>query len=69
MFSRIRAALARRIEPIIRRQHAKVVEADRRWREISNGTRPYLVECPYCDVATMSQAAMNEHLRVQHGDS
>lgn len=30
---------------------------------------PNLVECPDCDGAAMSQAALNEHLRVRHGDS
>jgi hypothetical protein len=30
---------------------------------------PNLVECPHCDGAAMSQAALNEHLRVRHGDS
>lgn len=30
---------------------------------------PNLVDCPMCDGAAMSQAALNEHLRVRHGDS
>lgn len=32
---------------------------------------PNLIDCPIatCDGAAMSQAAMNEHLRVRHGDS
>jgi hypothetical protein len=30
---------------------------------------PNLVDCPVCPGAAMSQAALNEHLRVRHGDS
>lgn len=30
---------------------------------------PNFVECRLCDGAALSQAAMNEHLRVRHGDS
>lgn len=30
---------------------------------------PNLVDCPMCDGAAMSQAALNEHLHARHGDS